>query len=217
MTDGFAFLLEDFRRRNLGGRDMPEDLCRSLRLELDCERNGRAGPLKQAGITFLKPGEVGDVARSVLTGRDDLSGTTRLACAAAMRDMLRLSGFVAEEARGGAIAYWFEPEHAPSYAPALMLFDRTLSFSMLPGGDFVEAVLKLAADQGNDMFGRLRTELIAGGVNVRAETPEAIEPAQFETHPQIFYERLVQTYLADLSSTSAPGIADPVQTLGTHR
>jgi len=65
--------------------------------------------LKSAGVIFLEHDRLPALIESECKGRNNLEGITRLAYAQAMADMVRYSGFLAEDVDGSAIGYWFGP------------------------------------------------------------------------------------------------------------
>jgi hypothetical protein len=134
-----------------------------------------------------------------------------------MADMVRLSGFVAEDAGGGAIGYWFGPEQTPIEVAPPMRFDRSGGFFIAPGNSIAEAVLVIASRGGEGAFGALRDWLNEQGFAISARSINDIKPRPCTTGPQAAYERLIQTYSADLSATSTSGVGDPVQLMTTHR
>jgi len=82
-----------FATQQLGGRTMPDDLCRLLNLQWRDAASGRSDNLlKDAGVTFLDGGRMPRLIATVCTGRDDLEGAVRLAYAQAMGDMVRERG-----------------------------------------------------------------------------------------------------------------------------
>jgi hypothetical protein len=145
-----------FAAHHLGGRDVPDDLRRLLSLQgHDATSEGRKC-LNRLGIIFLEYDRLPALVDAECRGRDDLVGIARLANARAMEDMVRYSGFVAEDVEGGAIGYWFGPDQVQIDAAPLMRFDTTGNFSILRGNGMAEAMLALAS-RGDDMvFSELR-------------------------------------------------------------
>jgi len=135
-----------YATQQLGGRTMPDDLRRLLNLQWRDAAGGRSDNLlKDAGVTFLDGGRMPRLIAAVCTGRDDLEGAARLAYAQAMGDMVRYSGFVAEDAAGDAIGYWFSPARVPIETAPLLRFDTDGNFSILPGNGIAEAILVIAS------------------------------------------------------------------------
>jgi len=135
-----------YATQQLGGRTMPDDLRRLLNLQWRDAAGGRSDNLlKDAGVTFLDGGRMPRLIAAVCTGRDDLEGAARLAYAQAMGDMVRYSGFVAEDAASDAIGYWFSPDRIPIETAPLLRFDTDGNFSILPGNGIAEAILVIAS------------------------------------------------------------------------
>ena len=138
--------ITQFATQHLGGSTMPDDLRRLLNLQWRDAASGRSNSLlKDAGVTFLDGGRMPGLIAAVCTGRDDLEGAARLAYAQAMADMVRYSGFVAEDAAGDAIGYWFSPDRIPIETAPLLRFDTDGNFSILPGNGIAEAILVIAS------------------------------------------------------------------------
>jgi hypothetical protein len=150
------------------------------------------------------------------SGRDDLEGAMRLACAQAMGDMLRYSGFVAEDTAGGAIGYWFGPDRIPIGLAPLMRFDANSNFSILCGNGIAEAILVIASRGDNQTFSELRVYFSKLGISIAPRTIEEVQRRECAFPPQAAYEQLIQAYLADLSTTSTSGTGGPVNIMTIH-
>jgi len=160
----------------LGGRAMPDDLRKLLNLQWRDAASGRSNNLlKDAGVTFLDGGRMPGLIAAVCTGRDDLEGAARLAYAQAMGDMVRYSGFVAEDAAGDAIGYWFSPERIPIETAPLLRFDTDGNFSILPGNGIAEAILVIASRDNDLTFSKLRDYLNEQGLNITARTIQDVQ------------------------------------------
>jgi hypothetical protein len=208
----------DFAAQHLGGQPMPDDLRRLIDLQARDAASGSANPLREAGVTFLEGDQPPSLVAAACRGRDDLEGIARLAGAQAMADMVRLSGFVAEDADGDAIGYWFGPEHPPIEIAPLMRFDRSGSFSIAPGSDIAEAVLVIASRGDEGAFAALRDWLNEQGFAISARSISDIERPECASGPQAAYERLIQSYSANFSAASTSGAGDDaVQLMTTHR
>lgn len=207
----------DFAAEHLGGRPMPDDLHKLIDLQARDAATGGENPLKQAGVTFLGGDRLPALVAAACRGRDYLEGIARLAASQATADMVRLSGFVAEGAGSGAIGYWFSPEQAPIEVAPLMRFDQSGSFSLVPGNGIAEAVLVIGSRGDEGTFRTLRDWLNEQGFAISARSISDIKPRPCATGPQAAYERLIQTYSADLSATSTSGVGDPVELMTTHR
>lgn len=206
-----------FAAQHLGGRPVPDDLRRLLELQARDAASGRTNPLKEAGVTFLDSDKPPALVAAALRGRDDLEGIARLACAQAMADVVRMSGFVAEDADGAAIGYWFGPEQTPIEAAPLMRFDDSGSFSVAPGNGIADAVLVIGSRGDEGTFASLRDWLNEQGFAISARLISDIKRRDCAEGPQAAYERLIQTYSADLSAASTSGVGDPVQLMATYR
>jgi hypothetical protein len=206
-----------FAARHLGGRTMPDDLRRLLNLQLLDAASGRANRLNDAGVIFLSSDHMPAVIESECKGRDDLSGVARLAHAQAMADMVRFSGFVAEDGDGNAIGYWFGPDQIPIEAAPLMRFDSTDDFSILRGKGIAEAVLVVASHGDDRIFSDLRDYLNGQGLKISARTIHDVQQPECSPSPQATYRQLIQAYSADLSATSPPDAGDPVDIMTSHR
>jgi hypothetical protein len=181
---------------------MPGDLRRLLSLAHDA--SGRAKCLNRLGVVFLERDRMPALIDAECRGRDDLEGIARLACARAMEDMLRFSGFVAEDVDGSAIGYWFGPDQVEIDAAPLMRFDTTGKFSILPGNGIAEAMLALASHGDNDVFCELRECLNEQGLTITARSINDLVHPKCAVLPQATYQQLIKTYMADLSTTSVP-------------
>lgn len=207
----------DFAAKHLGGRPAPDDLRRLLDLQARDAASGSANPLRQAGVRFLDSDQPPALVAAALRGRDDLDGIARLAHAQAMADMVRMCGFVAEDAGGDAIGYWFGPAQTPIDAAPAMRFDASGSFSIAPGNGVAEAVLVIASHGDERAFAALRDWLNQQGFAISAQSIGDIERRGCAQGPQTVYARLTQTYFADLSAASTSGVGDPVQIMATYR
>jgi hypothetical protein len=134
-----------------------------------------------------------------------------------MADMVRLSGFVAEDADGDAIGYWFGQEQTPIEVAPVMRFDRSGSFSIAPGSGIAEAVLVIGSHGDEGALAALRDWLNEQGLAISAPSISDIKRRECASGPQAAYERLIQTYSADLSAASTSGVGDPVQLMTTYR
>src|SRR5262245_17117924 len=152
-----------FTALHLGGRTVPDDLRRLLSLQSVDAASGRANRLNDAGVFFLSGDRLPALIESECRGRDDLSGVARLAHAQAMADMVRYSGFVAEDRDGNAIGYWFGPHQFPIEVAPLMRFGPD-DFSILRGKGIAEAVLVVAAHGNDRIFSDLRKYLTGQGL-----------------------------------------------------
>ena len=207
-----------FATQHLGGRTMPDDLRRLLNLQWRDAASGRSNSLlKDAGVTFLDRGRMPGLIAAICTGRDDLEGAARLAYAQAMADMVRYSGFVAEDAAGDAIGYWFSPDHIPIETAPLLRFDTDGNFSILPGNGIAEAILVVASGDNNLTFSKLRDYLNEQGLNITARTIQDVQRRQCSLLPQATYQKLIQAYSADLLATSVPDTGGSVNIMTTHR
>ena len=206
-----------FAARRLGGRTMPDDLRKLLSLQLLDAASGRANRLKDAGVIFLSGDRPPALIEAECRGRDDLSGVARLAHAQAMADMVRYSGFVAEDSDGNAIGYWFGPDQIPIEAAPLMRFFATDDFSILRGKGIAEAALVIASHGDDRIFAELREYFNAHGLKISAQTIADVEQPKCSPSPQATYRQLIKAYSADMSTTSAPDAGDPVDIMTTHR
>jgi hypothetical protein len=67
--------------------------------------------LNRPGVIFLEYDRLPSLVEAECRGRDDLQGIARLAYARAMEDMVRYSGFVAEDVDGAFISRGIPPAH----------------------------------------------------------------------------------------------------------
>jgi hypothetical protein len=206
-----------YAARHLGGRAMPDDLRRLLNLQRRDTASGRSSRLKGAGVTFLEDNRMPGLVEAVCLGREDLEPVARLARAQAMVDMIRYSGFVAEDGDGAAIGYWFGPDRIPIEAAPLMRFDTDGHFSVLRGNGIAEAILVVASRGSNLSFIRLRQDLNENGFNIAAQTIQDVRQPECLVTPQATYRQLIRAYSADLSTASMPDPGDPVTIMTTHR
>ena len=205
-----------FTALHLGGRTVPDDLRRLLSLQSVDAASGRANRLNDAGVFFLSGDRLPALIESECRGRDDLSGVARLAHAQAMADMVRYSGFVAEDRDGNAIGYWFGPHQFQIEVAPLMRFGPD-DFSILRGKGIAEAVLVVAAHGNDRIFSDLRKYLTGQGLKISAQTIADVEQPECSASPHAIYRQLIQAYSADLSATSAADAGDPVDIMTTHR
>jgi hypothetical protein len=211
-----ANALELFAGRHLGGRTVPDDLRKLLQAQWQDAASGKADRLRTAGVTFLDQQMPAAVA-AISTGHDDLGSAARIAAAQAMGDMLRCCGFVAEDAAGDGIGYWFGPDAVPIDQAALVQFDRRGSFVVLPGQSISEAVVYVAARGDEEVFATLRDALRQYGLDIQASTLRDLRPRACASDPQLMYERLMREYSSDLSGAAAPDVGEPVHVLTMHR
>lgn len=206
-----------FAAYHLGGRSLPGDLRRLLSLQRDEAASGRAKCLNRLGVTFLACDRRPALIDAECRGRDGLQGIARLAYAQAMADMVRYSGFVAEDDDGNAIGYWFGPDRLEIESAPLMRFDTSGHFSLLCGSSFAEAILALAS-QGNDrVFRELRDCLNQQGLGITAQSVHDLLQSRCALDPQVTYQRLIEGYLTDMSATSVPDAGEPVSIMTTQR
>jgi hypothetical protein len=206
-----------FAAQHLGGRPMPHDLRKLLNLQWSDVDAGSPHRLMRASVTFLRDGRLPALIEAECRGRDDFDGPARLAHAQAMTDMVRYSGFVAEQADGSALGYWFGPDRTEIEIASLMRFDANGHFSILRGHGIAEVIL-VATSQGNERtFSELRQYLNRAGFGIAAVTIDDIPSAECLPLPQVFYERLVRAYLSDLSAAAVPETGSPVRIMGTNR
>jgi hypothetical protein len=206
-----------FAAHHLGGRATPDDLRKLLSLQWDDAASGGAKCLNRLGVTFLKCDQLPAVIDAECRGRDDLEGITRLARAQAMADMVRYSGFVAEDVDGNAIGYWFSPAQVQIEAAPLMCFDKAGNFSILRGNGIAEAILALESHGNDQVFCELRECLNQQGLAITARSSNDLVQPKCAVLPQPTYEQFHETYVADLSTTSLPDTGSPVNIMTTHR
>ncbi|MGP0090314.1 MAG: hypothetical protein ACLPKB_10225 [Xanthobacteraceae bacterium] len=204
--------ITEFSASHLGGRPVPND----LRLLLEMQRSGAVGG-DLLGVRFLMGNQRPAQADVECSGRNDLSGPDRIAHAQAMTDMLRYSGFIAEDNEGGALGYWFGPsQYAIDTAP-IMRLDRAGVFSVLRGKGIAEVVSVLAAHGDEGIFAGLRDQLSRHGLHITPASLAAIGVPACSPTPQAVYQQLLANYRADLSSATIPDFGDPVEILATER
>jgi hypothetical protein len=206
-----------FAGQHLGGRTIPGDLRKLLNLQSHDAANKSANRFNDAGVTFLDSDRLPALIDAECTGRDDLEGTVRLAYAQAMADMVRYSGFVAEDADGNAIGYWFSPDPIPIETAPLLRFDTDGNFSILPGNGIAESILVIASRDNNLTFSKLRDCLNEQGLNITARTIQDVQRRECSLLPQATYQKLIQAYSADLLATSVPDTGGSVNIMTTHR
>jgi hypothetical protein len=207
-----------FAAHHLGGRAVPDDLRRLLSLQRhEATGEGAEKCLNRLRISFLAYDRLPALIDAERRGRDDLVGIARLAYARAIEDMVQYSGFVAEDVEGGAIGYWFGPDQSQIEAAPLMRFDPSRNFSILRGNNIAEAILALAS-RGDDMvFSELRECLNQQGLMITARSVNDLLQPKCAVLPQTTYQRLIRTYLSDLSTTLVPDTGEPADIMTTHR
>lgn len=206
-----------FAAQHLGGRTMPDDLRKLLNLQWRDAAHKTANRLNDAGVTLLSSDRLPALVDAECAGRDDLEGIARLAYAQAMADMVRYSGFVAEDVDGNAVGYWFGPDQVQIEVAPLMRFDATGNFSILRGNGIAEAILALASHGNDRVFCELRECLSQQGLAITARSIHDLLQPKCALLPQATYQQLIETYLADLSTASVPDTGDPVNIMTTHR
>ena len=208
---------DQFAAQHLGGRTMPNDLRKLLNLQWRNAASSGANPLNDRGVTFLDGNRLPVLIETVRTGQDTLKGIPRLADSQAMADMIRYCGFVAEDADGNAIGYWFGPDRIPIEAAPLICFAKNGNFSILRGNRIAEALLVIASHENDRVFADLRDYLNEQGLAITARTIHDVQQPECSQPPQATYQQLIQAYSADLSTTSAPDTGSPVNIMTTHR
>ena len=206
-----------YASQHLGGRTVPDDLRKLLNLQWrDAAAGSSANLLKDAGVTFLDGGRMPGLIAAVCTGREDLEGAARLAYAQAMGDMVRYSAFVAEDAAGDAIGYWFSPDRIPIETAPLLRFDTDGNFSILPGNGIAEAILVVASRDNNLTCSKLRNYLNEQGLNITARTIKDVQRRECSLLPQATYQQLIQAYSA-LLAASVSDTGGSVNIMTIHR
>jgi hypothetical protein len=204
--------LRQFADEYLGGRMVPPDLRKLLQLQWS------SNPLlKRFGVRMLDGGRMPALVAGILAGRDNPDTATRLACAQAMGDMIRYSGFVAETDAGDAIGYWFSPDLIPIEAAPLLRFDTNGHFSVLPGTMVAEAILLIASQGSNQAFSDLRQCLNEAGLDIPARTIQDLWPRACASDPETTYQELIRAYSVDLSTTALPDTGQPADIMTLRR
>jgi hypothetical protein len=206
-----------FAAQHLGGRSVPDDLGKLLESQWQDVASGSSNRLKNAGVEFIDGDRMPRLIAAECVGRDDLEGAMRLARAQAMGDMLRYSGFVAEDTAGDAIGYWFGPDRIPIGLAPLMRFDSNSNFSILCGNGIAEAILVIASQGDNQTFSELRVYFCELGISIAPRTIQEVQRRECAFLPQSAYEQLIRAYLANLSTTSTSDIGGPVNIMTIHR
>jgi hypothetical protein len=206
-----------FAADHLGGRAVPDDLRRLMSLQGHDATSEGAKCLNRLGVIFLDYDRLPALIDAECRGRDNLVGIARLAYARAMEDMLRYSGFVAEDVEGGAIGYWFGPDQVQIEAAPLMRFDTTGNFSILRGNGIAEAIIALASHGDDTVFSELRECLKQQGLTITARSVNDLLQPECAVLPQTTHQQLIRSYLADLSTTLVPDTGEPADIMTTHR
>jgi len=210
-------LIIRYSAQHLGGRTVPDDLRKLLKLQWRDATDGRNNRLRSAGVTLID-NSLPKLLIAACAGRDDLGGATRLAYAQAMADMVRSSGFVAEDdTTGDAIGYWFGPDRIPIEVTPLLRFDTDFNFSILLGNNIAEAILVVASRGDHRTFCELRDHLNELGLNIAARSIEDVQPRTCAIPPQAAYQQLIRAYSADLSAASIPDTGSPADIMTIHR
>jgi hypothetical protein len=200
----------------LGGRTVPDDLRKLLKLQWRDLAGGRGNRLERAGVTLLD--SLPELIVAACAGRDHLGGATRLAYAQATSDMVRCSAFVAEDdTTGDAIGYWFGPDRIPIEIAPLLRFDTDFNFSIVLGNNIAEAILVVASRGDQQSFCDLREYLNELGLDIAARSIQDIQPRKCAIPPQVTYQRMIQAYSADLSAALLPNIGGPADIMTIHR
>jgi hypothetical protein len=124
---------------------------------------------------------------------------------------------VAEDVDGSAIGYWFGPDRVPIEVAPLMYFDTTGDFSVRRGDGIAEAVLVIASHGNDRAFSDLRDYLNEHGLRITAQTIRDIQQPECSPLPQVTYRQLIQSYSADLSTTSVSDTGGSVNIMTIHR
>lgn len=210
------FLIQ-YSARNLGGRTVPDDLRKLLQWRSRDAAAGRNDRLKSAGVTLIDRA-LPKVVVAARAGRDDLGGTVQLAYAQAMADMVRCSGFVAEDdIAGDAIGYWFGPSGTAIDIAPVLRFGTDFNFSIMPGNNIAEAVLVAASRGDPRTFCELRDCFNAQGLDIAARSIQDVRQRTGAVSPQATYRQLIQAYCADLSAASVADIGGPGAIMTIHR
>ena len=98
-----------------------------------------------------------------------------------------------------------------------MRFDTTGNFSILRGNGIAEAILALASHGNDRVFCELRDCLNQHGLAIAARSVHDLPQPKCALPPQVTYQQLIETYLADLSTTAGPDTGGPVNIMTTHR
>jgi hypothetical protein len=210
-------LVAQYSARYLGGRVVPDDLCKLLELQWRDAARGRNNRLKGAGVSLIDSG-LPKLIAAACAGRDDLGGATRLADAQAMADMVRCSAFAAEDdTTSDAIGYWFGPDRIPIEIAPLLRFDADFNFSIVPGNNIAEAILVVASRGDDRTFFELRDYLNELGFDIGAQSISDVQTRECAILPQATYQRFIQAYSADLSAASVTDIGGPGEFVTIHR
>jgi hypothetical protein len=201
-----------FADEYLGGRSVPPDLCKLLQLHV-----GDKQLLKRFGVRMLDGGRMPALVAMILDGHDNPDAAKRLACAQAMGDMIRYSGFVAETDTGDAIGYWFTADSIPIEEAPLLRFDTNGRFSILPGTMVAEGILLIASQGSNQRFFDLRQCLNEAGLDIPARTIQDLRPGACRSDPETTYQELIRSYSADLSTTAVPDTGQPADIMTMRR
>jgi hypothetical protein len=187
-----------YSSRHLGNRPIPND----LRLLLEMHLNDSVPTDCLNGIRFLDGDRSATLIEMECSGRNDLSGVSKLAHAQAMADMVHMSGFVAEDGDDSAIGYWFGSAQSQIDDAPLILFNRNHSFSVLPGAGIAETVLVLASHGDDRIFVKVRNLFRRFGLQVAPTSLQGVAIRSCSPSPQTIYEQLIATYSADLSTAT---------------
>jgi hypothetical protein len=98
-----------------------------------------------------------------------------------------------------------------------MYFNTTGDFSVLRGDGIAEAVLVIASHGNDGAFSDLRDYLNEHGIRITAQTIRDIQQPECSLLPQVTYRQLIQSYSADLSTTSVSDTGGSVNIMTIHR
>ena len=182
--------IHDFSRERLGGRPVPDDLATLLKAQW----SGNNGPLDDLEIEFFAPGQSHPlIDHSYLNGKDRAASPDVLANVAAIDEVNRHIGFVAEGLNGGVIGYWLHPNEPAGRPAPVVSLDTEGQYEVFAGTTFAEAVVGAWVDDDDEWFGRLADGFEALGVAMPVRRtadlvkPEvAVDPA--ELHRRLYYE-----------------------------
>jgi hypothetical protein len=177
-----------FSQERLSGRPVPSDV-RSL-LEAQW-RDDEDDPLEEIGIAFLAPGVSHPLVDHSYLNDDDRSDLDIMANVAAIDEVNRYVGYVAEDLDGALMGYWFHPDEPADRPAPVLTFDTEGQFNILPGTTFAEAVVGARVSDDDD-FGRLADRFEALGVPMPVRRwadlvmpPVTVDPARL--HNRVYW------------------------------
>jgi hypothetical protein len=176
----------DFGRERLAGRPVPDDLA----ILLAAQWAGNNGPLEDLEIEFLAPGHTLELVDHSYLREKDRANPDIMANVAAMDEISRHIGYVAEGLNGAALGYWLHPDEPADRPAPVVRLDTEGQFDILDGTTFAEAVIGCWVHDDDEWFGRLADGFEELGVAMPVRRSADLAPAVVVVDPAKLHHRL---------------------------